>query len=80
MLVVTQRVGGQIAIGDAICVTVVAIKGESVRLGITAPKEIPVDRLEIHKRRMSQPPCSGEEAASSGRIVISDEAQAHEPQ
>jgi carbon storage regulator len=51
MLVLTRKVGEQIVIGDAICITVVAIRGDRVRLGITAPRETVVDRRETHERR-----------------------------
>ena len=66
MLVLTRRVGEQIAIGDDICLTVVAIQGDRVRLGIAAPKETRVDRQEIHERRIAEkdsfePPSSGDE-------------------
>jgi carbon storage regulator len=67
MLVLTRKVGEQILIGDDISITVVAIRGDRVRLGIAAPKETVVDRGEIHKRRTAQrdtskPPSSGEAA------------------
>jgi carbon storage regulator len=39
---------------DDICITIVAIRGDRVRLGITAPKETVVDRREIHERRMGE--------------------------
>jgi carbon storage regulator len=56
MLVLTRKVGEQIIIGDDVCVTVVAIHGDRIRLGITAPKETRVDRREIHERRKSGEP------------------------
>ena len=51
MLVLTRKVGEEIVIGDNIHITVVAIKGEKVRIGISAPKEVIVDRQEIHEKR-----------------------------
>jgi carbon storage regulator len=65
MLVLARRVGEQIVISDDICITVVAIRGDRVRLGITAPKETVVDRREIHERRSAQrdnlkPPSTGD--------------------
>lgn len=51
MLVLSRRVGEQIVIAGGITVTVVEIKGNQVRLGVTAPKSIRVDRDEIHQRR-----------------------------
>lgn len=50
MLVVTRRLGEKLAIGDDITVTLVAIHGHQVRLGISAPKDIPVHREEVQQR------------------------------
>jgi carbon storage regulator len=50
MLVLSRRVGEEIIIADNIRITVTAIKGDKVRLGITAPPEVRVDREEIHNR------------------------------
>jgi len=54
MLVLTRRVGEEIVIGDDIRVTVVAIKGQKVRIGITAARDIGVDRQEVRERRVQQ--------------------------
>ena len=51
MLVLTRNVGEEIVIGNDIHITVVAVKGEKVRLGVTAPKDVVVDRGEIHESR-----------------------------
>ena len=50
MLVLTRREGESIAIGDEIEVTVLEIRGRNVRLGIKAPPEMPVHRLEVYLR------------------------------
>ena len=47
MLVLSRRVGEEIVIAGDIHVTVVAIKGNQVRLGVTAPASVPVARLEL---------------------------------
>jgi len=51
MLVLTRKLGEEIIVDGRIRVTVVEIKGNKIRLGITAPPEVPVDRAEIHHRR-----------------------------
>lgn len=51
MLVLTRRVGEEIVIDGNIRVTIVSIKGDSVRVGITAPPSVVVDREEVHHRR-----------------------------
>jgi carbon storage regulator len=51
MLVLTRRLGETIVIAGDIRVTVVALQGDKVRLGIEAPEAVTVDREEIHQRR-----------------------------
>jgi carbon storage regulator len=51
MLVLTRRLGETIVIDGGISITVVAVKGDRVRIGIAAPKEMTVDRQEVHERR-----------------------------
>ena len=47
MLVLSRKLNGGISIGDNVRITVVEIRGNAVRLGIEAPKEVPVHRLEV---------------------------------
>ncbi len=50
MLILTRRVGESLMVGDEIIVTVLGIKGNQVRLGVNAPKEVAVHREEIYQR------------------------------
>jgi len=50
MLILTRRVGETLMIGDAVSVTVLGVKGNQVRIGINAPKDVPVHREEIFQR------------------------------
>jgi carbon storage regulator len=52
MLVLSRKVGEEIVIGDDIRLMIVSIQGDRVRLGISAPREVAVDRLEVHENRM----------------------------
>jgi carbon storage regulator len=53
MLVLKRKIGEEIVIGDNVHITIVAIRGEKVRIGIVAPKEVSVDRREIHDKRLT---------------------------
>jgi carbon storage regulator len=54
MLVLTRRVGEEIVIGDNIQVTILKMESNQVRIGITAPRSITVDRAEVSARRRSE--------------------------
>lgn len=50
MLILTRRVGETVMIGDNVTITVLGVKGNQVRVGINAPKNVPVHREEIYER------------------------------
>ena len=61
MLALTRKKGETIVIGDNIKVTVLSVSGDTVRLGIDAPRHIPVNRQEIYEQILHQ----NQEAAQS---------------
>ena len=52
MLVLSRKLTEAIVINDTVRVSIVAIHGDRVRLGIEAPRSVTVDRAEVHARRM----------------------------
>jgi len=50
MLILTRRVGENLKIGDNVTVAVLGVKGNQVRVGIEAPRDVPVHREEIYER------------------------------
>jgi carbon storage regulator len=63
MLILTRRVGESLMIGDDINVTVLGIRGNQVRIGVNAPKNVAVHREEIYERIKHEQPGDGQNKA-----------------
>ena len=59
MLILTRRVGETVMIGNDVTVTVLGVKGNQVRVGVNAPKEVAVHREEIYERIMREVEAAG---------------------
>jgi carbon storage regulator len=71
MLILSRKLNEQIVIGDQIVITVVAIRGGNVRLGIEAPENVPVHRQEVYDALCKE---RGKAGALGGKTSSSDRA------
>jgi len=65
MLILTRRVGETVIIGNDVTVTVLGVKGNQVRLGVNAPKEVSVHREEVFERIIVEQQTAARRVASS---------------
>jgi carbon storage regulator len=72
MLILTRRVGETLMIGDSVTVTVLGVKGNQVRVGITAPKDVAVHREEIFQRLQKDGADAGSAAGAGDETLPKD--------
>jgi len=69
MLILTRRVGETVMIGNEVTVTVLGVKGNQVRVGVNAPKDVAVHREEIYERIKREEDQEVRSGASPSKIV-----------
>jgi carbon storage regulator len=75
MLILTRRVGETVMIGDEVTVTVLGVKGNQVRIGVNAPKDVAVHREEIYDRiKREEDGDLGGQPAPGTKAKVSDNA------
>ena len=77
MLILTRRVGETVMIGNDVTVTVLGVKGNQVRIGINAPKNVAVHREEIYERIKREQQGGGPAAGTADGSDKAPEKSAH---
>jgi carbon storage regulator len=69
MLILTRRVGETVMIGNEVTVTVLGVKGNQVRIGVNAPKDVAVHREEIYERIKREEDLEGRSPGPVAKVV-----------
>jgi carbon storage regulator len=69
MLILTRRVGETVMIGHDVTVTVLGVKGNQVRIGVNAPKDVAVHREEIYERIKREEDQDSRSGVAANKIV-----------
>ncbi len=69
MLILTRRVGETVMIGNEVTVTVLGVKGNQVRIGVNAPKDVAVHREEIYERIKREGDLDSRNGAPVAKII-----------
>lgn len=77
MLILTRRAGETVMIGNDVTITVLGVKGNQVRIGINAPKDVAVHREEIYERIQGEQGADGtsESSGNSGGNSVGNSAE-----
>ena len=66
MLILTRRIGETLMVGDDVTITVLGVKGNQVRIGVNAPKDVAVHREEIYQRIQKEKDGDDDSGGSEG--------------